>query len=154
MFKVPEKHRVRKGQLASDASYGNNGAFMIKAVQPVNGGEPIAYFFLCIASDAKVEGGTPWEHLTVTVIHPVEKRCPTYEEMKVLKGIFWGKEDCVMQYFLPEDKFKEEHPTTVHLWRKPGLEMPIPEPDLAGMQKKSVIITAANSFIKTINDLI
>jgi len=147
MFKVPEKFRVRKGQLASDASYGNNGAFMIKAVQPIPNGEAIGYFLFCIASDGGVEGGTPWEHVSATIVHPVEKRCPTWEEMCAIKNIFWAKEDCVMQYHPPEDKYVNQHPFCLHLWRKPGFEMPIPEPTLVGMQKKSVIITAAGTLM-------
>lgn len=153
MFRVPEKMRIRKGKLASDASYGNNGAFAIKAVQPIPNAEPIAYFFLCIASDGGVEGGTPWEHVSITIVHPLEKRCPTWEEMCVVKNLFWDKSDCVVQYHPPEDKYVNQHPYCLHLWRKPGFDMPVPEPNLVGMQKKSAIITIANSIIGGLGDL-
>lgn len=145
-FHAPEKSRVRSGKLASDASYGNNGAFMVKAVQTIPNAEPIAYFLFCIASDGGMDGETPWEHVSVTIVHPLDKRCPTWDEMCAVKNVFWDKKDCVIQYHPPEDKYVNQHPHCLHLWRKPGVEIPIPDPNLVGMQKKSAIITLAKTI--------
>lgn len=142
MFRVPEKFRVRKGKLISDASYGNNGAFMIKAVQPIPGGQHIAYFFLCIASD-----GEGWEHVSVSVVHPEMSRTPSWEEMCAIKDIFWEPQDCVVQYHPPKDKYVNQHPFCLHLWRKIGFDMPVPNPDLVGMVKKPIIERIVNKII-------
>lgn len=147
MFRVPEKFRVRKGKLASDASYGNNGAFMVKAVQPIPNGEPIGYFLLCIVSDGGLPGAKPWEHVSVTVVHPTMQRTPSWEEMCAIKDLFWEKHDCVVQYHPPSDKYVNQHPLCLHLWRKPGFDMPVPEPDLVGSEKKSLIVELSNKII-------
>jgi hypothetical protein len=79
MFKVPEKYRINVGAFASDASFGNNGAFGLILDKGTR--------VLAIASD-----GGGWEHVSVSRTD----RCPTWDEMCKVKDMFWSAEDCVV----------------------------------------------------------
>ena len=111
-FHVPEYARLREGRMGSDSSYGNNGAFTLRL-----GGRARLYI---IASD-----GLGWEHVSVSV--DGEKRCPTWEELCEVKALFWGAEDCVVQYHPPASQYVNRHPYTLHLWRPIGQEIPLPD---------------------------
>ena len=52
-FHVPEKFRILNGSMGSDASYGNNGAFMVN----LRHGQKVAV----IASS-----GMGWEHVSIS----------------------------------------------------------------------------------------
>ena len=104
MFCVPEKYRVRTGDMASDESYGNNGRFLIKTVKFKR---PITV----IASD-----GAGWEHVSVSL----PDHCPTWEEMSFIRSLFWAKGDLVVQLHPPESNYVNDHPFCLHLWRKSG----------------------------------
>jgi hypothetical protein len=105
MFHVPELFRV----LASDARYGNNGAFAVKLKhhQTVH----------VIASD---ELG--WEHVSVSR----KDRLPTWDELRQVKNIFWDDEDCVVLYFPKLSEYANDHPFCMHLWRPTDVELPRP----------------------------
>jgi hypothetical protein len=76
---------------------------------------------LCIvASDGSEE--VPWEHVSVST----EKRCPTWEEMCWVKGLFFEEEEPVMQLHPPASEYVNYHPYCLHLWRP--LEQLIPLP--------------------------
>lgn len=79
-FRVPEKYRVRMGNLASTAEFGNNGAFIVRLEHH--------QMVTVIASD-----GLGWEHVSVSR----RDRCPTWGEMCQVKDLFWGSQDCVVQ---------------------------------------------------------
>ena len=119
MFHVPEKFRVKDGGvLSSDASDGNNGAFLIRSVklkQPLR----------VIASD-----GESWEHVSVSLAD----RTPTWEEMCLVKRLFWDPEDCVIQFHPPESNYVNLHPYCLHLWRPIGVTLPVPPFILVGLK--------------------
>lgn len=102
MFKVPEEFRIRTGQLGSDQSYENNGAFTIRSAK-------FKRHFFCIASS---EMG--WEHVSVSF----PDRCPTWEEMSFVKSQFWDDEDLVIQIHPPKSEYVDVHKYCLHLWRK------------------------------------
>lgn len=116
-FHVPEKFRVRAGRLASDASFGNNGAFelTLRHSQKV----------FVIASDQ-----LGWEHVSVSR----RDRCPTWDEMCQVKAMFWDAADCVVQYHPPEAEYVNNHPNCLHLWRPVGLEIPAPPSIMVGVK--------------------
>lgn len=111
-FHVPETARVTTGQLASNPSDGNNGAFVVGK-------------FFVIASD-----GGGWEHVSVTIPH--FSRCPSWGEMCQVKGIFWDEEDAVMQLHPPKSDYRNHHPYCLHLWRPYCAKIPLPPPDFVG----------------------
>jgi hypothetical protein len=114
-FHVPEKFRVRQGKYATDERYGNNGAFICKVrrSQKLN----------VIASE---EMG--WEHISVSRVD----RCPTWEEMCLVKDLFWDDTDCVIQYHPPKSDYVNNHPYCLHLWRPIGIELPKPDSIFVG----------------------
>jgi len=113
-----EEHRVTTGTMASDRSYGANGAFVV----PHDG-----VSLKIVASDAsswKESGlpGKPWEHVSVSV----QSRCPTWEEMDYVKRLFWRDDETVIQLHVPRDQHINCHQTCLHLWKPIGVEIPLP----------------------------
>lgn len=118
MFKVPEEFRVKNGPLGSGPDAGNNGLFIVKAGLGVE--------FLVIASD-----GMGWEHVSVS--RP--DRTPTWGEMCLIKDMFWGEQDLVVQYHPPKQSYVNNHPYCLHLWRPVGVSFPAPPSILVGIFK-------------------
>lgn len=115
MKKAPEK--FRNGRY-SDYSYGNNGVFVIPHYRIVD------YNFYCIISSE--EG---WEHVSISVKRKTDhhpNRCPTWEEMCFVKGMFWSDDEVVMQLHPAKDNYVNFHPFVLHLWKP--IEVPIPTP--------------------------
>lgn len=119
-FKVPEKYRVKSGRGASDSRAGNNGLFFIPRN---NKNTP----FKVVASD-----GMGWEHISVSL----PNRCPSWEEMCMIKDLFWDDEDTVIQYHPAKSQYINNHPNCLHLWRPLDKEMPVPRKLLVGFNLK------------------
>jgi hypothetical protein len=94
--------------MASDKSYGNNGAFFIPGPQEL---------LKVIVSD---QGG--WDHCSVHV----EGRCPTWEELCFVKYLFWTPEETVIQYHPAASDYINNHPFVLHLWKPQGVTIPLP----------------------------
>lgn len=104
-FRVPNRFRIKSGQLGSTDDYGNNGAFSVRFKNGCS--------FNVIAAD-----GDGWEHVSVSI--PGIRRCPTWEEMCQVKVLFWDEDDMVIQYHPPKSSYVNNHPYVLHLWRKCG----------------------------------
>lgn len=130
-FHVPNQYRLRPGQtgggrakyLESTDEAGNCGMFIIPPSMAARRPLPLTV----MASDATgwEELGyppPPWEHVSVST--PV--RCPTWEEMCFVKGLFWDAEDAVIQLHPPRSEWINDHPYCLHLWRPIGIELPRP----------------------------
>src|SRR5436190_20844408 len=98
-MKTPEQYRIKEGMLGSDASYGNNGYFLV----PFESRE-----LAVIASD-----GEGWEHVSVSL----ENRTPNWREMCYIKSLFWDDQDCVIQYHPPASEYVNNHENCLHMWR-------------------------------------
>lgn len=72
--------------------------------------------------------GAGWEHVSVSL----KRRCPTWEEMSMIKDIFWDDEECVVQYHPPKSQYVNRHPHCLHLWKKIGHEFETPPKILIG----------------------
>jgi hypothetical protein len=116
-FHVPEKFRVTTGRLASTWAEGNNGAFQLR----LKHGQTA----FAIASD-----GAGWEHVSVSRTD----RCLTWDEMCQVKAMFWGDDDCVLQFHPPKSEYVNNHPYCLHLWRPIGVAVPIPDSILVGVK--------------------
>ena len=75
-------------------------------------------FFVIASSD----GG--WEHVSVSPKN--QKRCPTWEEMCVVKDMFFEPEEAVMQLHPAHSEYVNNHPYCLHLWRPLEREIPLP----------------------------
>lgn len=95
---------------------GNNGLFRF---------ERDGVGFTCIASD-----GEGWEHVSVSLN---KKRCPTWDEMCLVKKMFWDDSDCVVQFHPPKSDYVNNHKFCLHLWRKSDGEMNRPPKWMVGL---------------------
>lgn len=119
-MKVPETHRILKGRLGSDASFGNNGAFEI----PLSGRTKA----FVIASD-----GGGWQHVSVSILSDNIERTPTWSEMCRIKDMFWEEEETVIQFHPPKSQYVNNHKHCLHLWKPIEIEIPLPNPLMVGI---------------------
>lgn len=125
MFSVPAKCRVMTGKFTSSPIDGNNGLFFIDM-----GAKLLAR---CIASD-----GMNWEHVSVSLARVHKKqmialhRCPTWEEMCIIKAQFWADDDVVIQYHPTKAEHVSYYDYCLHLWRPSGHNVPTPHHLLVG----------------------
>ena len=107
-FKCPDKYRV------VHPAYGpgdeQNGIFRVK----LKHGQEVY---------VQASNGMGWEHVSVSR----KDRPPLWDEMCQIKALFWGPEDCVVQFHPPEADYVNNHPNCLHLWRPIGVELPRPE---------------------------
>jgi hypothetical protein len=71
-----------------------------------------------------------WEHVSVSR----DDRCPTWEEMQIVKDLFWGEDDTVVQYHVPKDDHVNLHSRCLHLWRPVGVDIPRPPSIMVGFK--------------------
>jgi hypothetical protein len=57
--------------------------------------------------------------------------------MCLIKGLFWGAEDCVIQYHPPQSEYVNNHPYCLHLWRPIEHAIPVPDSLLAGIKRSA-----------------
>lgn len=109
-----EPYRVIKGQFATTKDDGNNGHFFI----PYH-----TKFFFCIVSD-----GLGWEHVSVRIVDKKFKHdwIPDYRALKTIKELFWGDDECVVQYFPAKADHVNIADNVLHLWKPILQEMPVP----------------------------
>lgn len=105
--------------LYGDGIVGNehNGAFVIDRHK---NGE----FFLLVVSN-----GVGWDHVSVT-LHRKNgadiKRCPSFEEMQMIKEKIFADDEVVFQLHPREEDYINTHPFCLHLWRPNNCSMNIP----------------------------
>jgi hypothetical protein len=64
-----------------------------------------------------------WEHVSVSL----PDRCPTWAEMQFWKEMFWSDSETVMQLHPSKDRYVNNHPFCLHLWRpRRGMKIPVP----------------------------
>lgn len=73
---------------------------------------------------------TGWEHVSVSR----RDRCPTWDEMCLVKSIFWDEDDCVIQYHPPRSEYVNNHPNCLHLWRPIGVSLAMPPSIMVGFK--------------------
>lgn len=90
---------------------------------------------LCIVSDGTgwIEAGHAfpvWEHVSVRVGEKHkgrrEDRVPDWNEMCMVKDLFFGPEECVVQFHPKRSEYVDTNPFVLHLWRLKETEFPTP----------------------------
>jgi hypothetical protein len=112
-FHCPDRGRIMTGRFASRDG-DNFGAFFI-ASPDRRERAPLKI----IASDGRDDSGE-------IDIACLPHRCPTWEEMCHVKGIFWAAEDAVMQLHPPASENISNHSYCLHLWRPTQQAIPMP----------------------------
>ena len=100
---------------------------------PHKEGDPFGWFmipspiktnqWIAVQADAQ----TDWEHVSASI----KNRCPTWEEMCHLKSLFWGDDECVVQYHPHKADYVNLAKTCLHLWKYKG-DMPRPPKEYVG----------------------
>lgn len=120
-----EQHRVSKiyGQLIK--SEGNNGVFRI---------EHGFGFLHCVVSDGGRDG---WEHVSVSYQYKRRdrwiSRIPLWDEMCVIKDLFWNEGEIVFQLHPAKENYVNNHPHVLHLWRPVDGLIPLPPNEAVGI---------------------
>jgi len=115
----PNQYRrrgIEMGRWYSDDSYGMNGAFSI----PLNGfGHKVVAN--CIVSDGRCEDEAPafagWEHVSVHMVEFGKQKTPTWDQMCVVKDMFWEPEECCVQYHPAKSQYVCDHDHVLHIWK-------------------------------------
>ena len=95
--------------------------------RPSHPGDPFGFFLApfngvvlwCVACSGSA-GSDWWDHVSVSVRTRNGRethRTPTWEEMVVVRRLFWEPEDCVLQFHPPESAYVNRHEYVLHLWR-------------------------------------
>jgi hypothetical protein len=112
--------RERTGPFASDPDCGFNGMFHVMG--------PTSEELRIVASDGHSFDAQGWEHVSVSC----RRRPPNWTEMCFVKNLFWGPDECVVQFHPPEKDYINCHPYCLHLWRSKTQEFPKPPTHFVG----------------------
>lgn len=124
-MKMPERFRVAH-PLAYKSEPGDPfGCFVI----PTPYGQPGEKLSVIACAGQAKDISEGWDHVSVSL----KNRCPTWDEMNLLKDLFWDAEDCVVQYHPPKSDYINNHNFCLHLWKRNG-EMPRPPSILVGVK--------------------
>lgn len=107
-----EQGRVRKGEYRSEPGE-RDGAFFIRLNR-------CDHPLKILASQGDDE--IPWEHVSVST----PRRCPTWDEMCLVKELFFEPEELVIQIHPRRSEYVTFHPFCLHLWKPIGVELPRP----------------------------
>ncbi len=67
---------------------------------------------------------TGWDHVSVS-LPGWPNKCPSWEEMCLIKGLFWDDSECVVQFHPPKADNISIH-EVLHLWKKVDGTFPMP----------------------------
>lgn len=73
-----------------------------------------------------------WEHVSVSVVGRPDK-CPSWDEMCLVKDLFWAPDQAVVQFHPPQSDYINNHPGCLHLWRHTAAPFPMPPSILVGI---------------------
>ncbi|MGB0971799.1 MAG: DUF7694 domain-containing protein, partial [Mycobacterium sp.] len=85
-----------------------------------------AHYLLHVGRDylsTRVSNGGGWDHVSVTAQKKTRigfasaSRCPTWEQMCLVKDVFFHPTETVMQLHVPEQDNISHHNFCLHLWR-------------------------------------
>jgi hypothetical protein len=143
--RLAEPYRIRTGRMGSDSSFGCNGQFTFP-VRSVKGrgqagmfpaaGQSLQLVFARGTMGLRhawnlyvqISDQDAWEHCSISL----PARCPTWEEMAFVAGLFWDPEDTVIQYRPAASSYVNCHPFCLHWFRPIGVTLPTPPSFLVG----------------------
>ena len=66
--------------------------------------------------------GGGWDHVSVSL----SNRCPTWDEMCVIKDIFFRENECCIEYHPAKQDYINVHPFCLHIWKPQNVTLPKP----------------------------
>lgn len=85
---------------------------------------------IMVVADNGEESG--WEHVSVSAWRhnthwkKPTPEMPTWEDMRLIKSLFWAEEECVVEFHPPESEYVNNTENVLHLWKERGKEFPRP----------------------------
>lgn len=117
-MKFPEEYRIQRPPIYVSNPGDPFGCFQIPARYACGRGLNI------IAADGSDTG---WDHVSVSLNESNNrKRCPTWDEMCLVKSLFWDADEYVVQFHPPEKEYVNVHGGCLHLWKQVNAEFPTP----------------------------
>lgn len=74
--------------------------------------------------------GAGFEHVSVSI----PTRCPSWEQMCLVKETFWRDDECCMQLHPKKEDYVNNHPFCLHIWRPIDEEIPMPPSLMVGLK--------------------
>lgn len=68
--------------------------------------------------------GEGWDHVSVSL----PNRCPTWEEMNIVKKTFFRVDEWAYQLHPPDSENRCLHNFCLHMWRSHDQKIPLPDP--------------------------
>lgn len=66
--------------------------------------------------------GGGWDHVSVSF----RNRCPTWDEMCIVKDLFFYPDECCIEYHPAAADYVNNMPYCLHIWRPQNQELPRP----------------------------
>lgn len=82
--------------------------------------------------------GGGWEHVSVSN----SKRCPTWDEMCMIKDIFWREDEWCCEFHPAEADYVNNHNYCLHIWKPLNKELPTPPSWMVGLRKGQTMAEA------------
>ena len=110
-----DKYRIEHPTLGDSPAGATWGCFKIK--------RPTHKLYVISSGTSSMLYG--WEHVSVSR----RNKTPTWEDMCLVKDLFWGPEETVLQFHPPRSRYYNFHPYVLHLWKQVGVEYELPPMD-------------------------
>jgi hypothetical protein len=108
---MKELELIKENRYITEINVGNDGGYCVLKLSPKS--KLVAIIF---------SWGDGWDHVSASY----SNRCLTWEEMCVVKNIFFNEDETVIQYHPAKVKYINNHPFTLHLWKPQNQEIPMP----------------------------
>ena len=79
--------------------------------------------------------GGGWDHVSASY----SSRCPTWEEMCILKDIFFPPDEVAVQYHPAAADYVNIHPFVLHIWRPQNETIPCPPTWMIGPRREQSV---------------
>lgn len=118
-FVAAERYRLLTGPFPSKKG-DRFGAFQVK--------EGRGDLVVIVDDGLHPDDPTEWEHVSVhyRLYNPHRMFTPTWEQMCLIKDIFWSGDEAVVQFHPAHQNYVNHHPYTLHLWKQVNHSWPAP----------------------------
>ena len=79
-----------------------------------------------------ISWGAGFEHCSVSL----PNRCPSWEQMCVMKELFWKDDETCMELHPSKENYINNHPYCLHIWRPINESIPLPPSIMVGLKDK------------------
>lgn len=119
-----ERCRVLDGSEWASEPGDPHGAFLLLPPMVIKIAGLLQTTELRIIANRACRDSSWWEHVSVST----PDRCPSWEEMCIVKDLFWHEDELVVQFHPRKIDYVNFHPRTLHLWRPTRHKDRIPTP--------------------------